>query len=113
MLIWEKGAGKHGDNTWRKIPSVTPSSSSYIKHVIAKIKCAVSIVKNVLASEKSVIILSDICNLKCECDSAIEIFDSCLPRMKCHTHEFINGGTRVSVRYNDIKIGLCETESSS
>ena len=113
MLIWQKEAGKQGGNTWRKKPSVTPSSPSYIKHIIAKIKCAVSIVNNVLASEKSVIISSDIYKLKCECDSAIEILDSCLPRMKCHTHEFTNGGTRVSVSHNDIKIGLCETESSS
>ena len=47
-----------------------------------------------LASEKSVIILSDIYNLKCECDSTIEILDSCLPGMKSRTHEFTNGGTR-------------------
>ena len=94
LLIWEKESGKREGNTWRKIPSVRPSSPSHIKHVIAKIKCAVWIVNNVLASEKSVIISSDIYTLKCECDSATEIIDSCLPIMKSRTHEFTDGGTR-------------------
>ena len=54
---------------------------SHIKDVIAKIKCAISVVNNVLTSEKSVNIWSDIYNLKRDCDLATEILDRCLPRV--------------------------------
>lgn len=82
--------------------------SSHIKDVVAKIKCPVSVVNNVLTSEKSLNMWSDIYNLKWECDLAIEILDSYLPRMKSQIHEFTDGRLAVSVSNTDFKIRLCE-----
>ena len=81
---------------------------SHIKDFIAKIKCTVSVLNNVLTREKSVNMWSDIYSLKCQCDSATEILDSDLPRMKSHIHEFTDGGPGVSVSNNDAKIRFCE-----
>lgn len=61
-----------------------------------------------LTSEKSLKMWNDIYNLKWECDLAIEILDSYLPRMKSQIHEFTDGRLAVSVSNNDFKIRYCE-----